>query len=153
MFRLLPLAIVLTACVSNDDNFRFGDGPRWDSTTPPEFQHDHDDSPRATGQSFEVHSLVYSGNDIESVTLYYQRETDGPNWQTTPMLLEPTEREPADGPAAVTLDAYGDVPASYVSSAGVRYYMLAIDEYGNESCSPSACALGPWYVPVAPPRN
>ena len=153
MFRTLPLALLLTACASGDDNFRFGEGTRWDATTPPEFEHHFDDTPRTAGQSFSVDAIVYSGNDIDEVTLHYQRETDGSEWRSTPMLLEPAAEEPQSGATAVMLDAFGDVPASFVSSAGVRYYMHAVDEYGNESCSPNACAQGPWHVPVAPPRN
>jgi hypothetical protein len=37
-----------------------------------------------------------------------------------------------------------------VWSGGMRYYIRAIDDVGNEACLPDGCKNSPWHFPIVP---
>ncbi|MFT7519340.1 MAG: hypothetical protein ACI9MC_001480, partial [Kiritimatiellia bacterium] len=77
-------------------------------------------------------------SDLEDVFLVFQRETGGEKWTSLRMAL-------------LTDDLFeGIVPGGEVSSGGVRYYMRASDELGNEACLPDGCSAEAWHFPVVP---
>lgn len=153
MKNFAMLAILVAGCNGEEDTFRITDGDERTDETPPRFTHEHDSSPRTAGEPVEIMTTVDDASMIEGVFLYYQRETDGADWKSVTMDLTVTETDPEENLPNFIGEAVGVIPGSDIGSAGMRYYLVAEDELGNESCEPSACANGPYYFPVVPPRN
>jgi hypothetical protein len=143
---------LLVAC-GGDDSFRFGEGRRNVDEQAPRIQHTFDDSPRLVNEPVSLSALVTDQSEIEAITLYYQREQDGGTWQSVEMDYDVQEPAADDDRGVYSANATATIPASFMNSAGVRYYIYAADEWGFEACSPTGCAQGAYYFPVVPPRQ
>ena len=150
---LLVTAALFSACGSDDDSFTIGDPTELPDQTPPVVQHTVDRSPRTIGQSVALEARVTDRSDIESIVVFYQRETDGEAWTALPMTFEvAAPADPANSSTGYVADATAEIPGSAVNGAGMRYYIEATDIYDNVGCSPSGCRGGPHYFPLVPPR-
>lgn len=149
----LALAALAAACGGDDDTFRVGEPDEPTDENPPRIEHSSDSAPRTLGESVAIEATVTDISMIESIVLYYQKETDGPEWQSTPMSFSVLEPNTEGNDSSTHLaEASAEIPGAAVNGAGMRYYVFASDEWGNESCAPSGCANGPHYFPVVPPR-
>lgn len=109
--------------------------------TPPDVSHEHDPAPRTFGEAVLIGADIEDESAIRDVKIVFQRETDGSEW--TELRMAPYG------------DVYyeGSIPGREVSSGGIRYYIVAEDEFENVACLPEACGAEAWHFPVVPPRD
>lgn len=157
--RVLPMMLVAGLIGCDNDPSRVtvqNEGVRPD-TVGPVISHTHDPSPRIMREPVFIGADIYDvgqGEDdpntldvveneasgVFDAQVYFQRETDGDTWASLRM------DRVADGRYEM------EIPSSDVTSGGIRYYLWAIDEEGNESCLPEACESDAWHFPVVSPR-
>ena len=140
--RLAAMFLLLAGCVTNEPGTRVttNDDEELDET-PPDLSHEHNPAPRTFEEEVLLGAEVIDDSAILDVKIVFQRETDGNEWTELRM-------------APITDTYYeGTIPGREVTSGGIRYYIVAIDEFENSGCLPDACAAEAWHFPVVPPRD
>lgn len=141
---LLPLSLTVAfavgACQTQGPSTRIVDNDDEIDEDPPEIEHEADPSYRVQGEPIYINATVTDASLIEEASIVFRR-ADSQEWTTLRM-------------PSLTDEFYeGIIPGDQVYSAGMRYYLTAVDEFGNEACAPAACAEEAWYFPVGPSRD
>ncbi|MFK7929571.1 MAG: hypothetical protein AB8H79_15345 [Myxococcota bacterium] len=140
--RWAILVLLAAGCSPTDPGTRFNDNDDDElDLVAPSLTHEHDPSPRTFEETVYIGADVEDDSEVFDVTIVFQRETDGKEW--TKLRMAPLT------------DTYyeGTIPGREVTSGGIRYYIVATDEFENTACLPDACAAEAWHFPVVPPRD
>jgi len=109
-----------------------------EDTKGPVIQHNPISEPQVYGQDIWLEANADDElGSVWVVVVVYQPETSS-NWSDMPL------NEVGGGLFQ------GRIQGSDVWSGGMRYYIRAIDDAGNESCLPETCEQSPWHFAVVP---
>ncbi len=100
-----------------------------DDLDGPLISHSGTSSPQYVGEDISIGArIVDEQNKVLVAEIHYRRQTSE-NWSSAGMDFDPTDGE----------DRYsGVIPAEQLGSAGMHYYILAVDSKNNESVYPEA---------------
>jgi hypothetical protein len=103
--------------------------------TPPDIYHEPITS-ATEGEAIPISATITDDTTkVASATLFYRIRITGEEWTSTPMIL--------------TGNIYSEtIPASLVTTAGVEYYIKAVDDASNTANKPEAASKAPYSIIV-----
>ena len=109
-----------------------------EDTFGPEIQHSPITEPQVYGQDIWLEAnAVDAQSSVWLMMIVFQPETAN-EWSDMPLS------EVGGGLFQ------GKINGGDVRSGGMRYFLRAIDELGNEACLPVDCEVNPWHFAVVP---
>lgn len=138
--RIISIFLLVTACDLYDDpGVVYGklDTSADIDTTPPVIEHTPIETAQQYGTAVPISALVTDEeSEIFVVQVYFKQETST-FWEN--VALTPA----GDG------NYNGNIPAASVGSAGMNYYLSAIDSEENTSYLPHDGEAGAWHFRVS----
>ena len=138
MRKTLALPLLMAACTGDNVEGIVLLDTASEDTVGPVIQHDPVTAPQIYGEDVWLDAIAEDQQgSVWVVVVVYQPETSN-TWMDMPL------KEVGGGLFQ------GKIQGNDVWSGGMRYFIRAIDDSGNESCLPLDCEQSPWHFAVVP---